>query len=89
MKVVITVTAVYDLPDNVEIKEVESEGVSYGQHININGHKLQPVIEFLEYEGKVEDSHSWGEPKEDIDGVYERLENEEYNILAIEENEEE
>ncbi|MDG5814720.1 hypothetical protein QA601_06515 [Chitinispirillales bacterium ANBcel5] len=89
MKAVITVTAVYDLPDNAKITEVEQDGVSYGQHIEINGHKLQPVIEFLEYEGKVEDSHSWGEPKEELDEVYENIETEEYTIIPLDSDEEE
>lgn len=89
MKVVITVTAVYDLPDDVEITEVSDDGVSYGQHIVFNGHQLQPVIEFLEYEGKIEDAHSWGEPKEELDEIYDNIETEEYTVIALENREEE
>ncbi|MFP4165482.1 MAG: hypothetical protein ACLFQB_09850 [Chitinispirillaceae bacterium] len=88
MKVVITVTAVYDLPDDIDVTEVTEEGVTYGQHLDLNGHKLQPVIEFLEYEGKKNDTHSWGEPQEDVDVVYDSIESEEYTVIALEEQEE-
>ena len=88
MKVVITVTAVYDLPDEVEISDVTDGEVSYGQHITYKGHQLQPVIEFLEYEGKVEDTIRWGEPKDEvIDKVYEKLDSEDYTIMALEKEE--
>ncbi len=89
MKVVITVTAVYDLPDDVELEEVSDDGVSYGQHIVYNNHKLQPVIEFLEYEGKTEDTHSWGEPKEEVDEIYDAIESEEYTVITLDKEEEE
>lgn len=89
MKVVITVTAVYDLPDDIDIADVSDEGVSYGQHIDFKGHKLQPVIEFLEYEGKKDDTHSWGEPKADVDEIYDSIEAEEYTVISLEEQEEE
>ncbi len=89
MKVVITVTAVYDLPDTAQLVDVADDGISYGQHIKIDGHKIQPVIEFLEYEGKDGDSHSWGEPKPEIDVIYEQLESEEYTIISLDGSEEE
>ncbi|MCL2689981.1 MAG: hypothetical protein FWE57_09085 [Chitinispirillia bacterium] len=88
MKVVITVTAVYDLPDDVEIEEIVDEDLSYGQHIVFNGHKLQPVIEFLEYEGKDADTHGWGEPQVEIDEVYDSILSEEYTVIALENDEE-
>jgi len=89
MKVVITVTAVYDLPDDIEIEDVTDGEVSYGEHIVFNGHKLQPVIEFLEYEGKSDDTHGWGEPKEDIDEIYDSILSEEYTVISIDEDLEE
>ncbi|MDR0306936.1 MAG: hypothetical protein LBI42_08895 [Chitinispirillales bacterium] len=88
MKVVITVTAVYDLPDDIEIEEITDGEVSYGEHIVFNGHKLQPVIEFLEYEGKEDDTHGWGEPQVDIDTVYDSILSEEYTLIALEDGEE-
>ena len=88
MKVVITVTAVYDLPDDVEIEEIVDEDLSYGQHIVFNGHKLQPVIEFLEYEGKDGDTHGWGEPQVEIDEVYDSILSEEYTVIALDNDEE-
>ncbi|MDR2728230.1 MAG: hypothetical protein LBB56_03795 [Chitinispirillales bacterium] len=88
MKVVITVTAVYDLPDDVEIEEIVDEDLSYGEHIVFNGHKLQPVIEFLEYEGKTDDTHGWGEPQVDIDEVYDSIQSEEYTLISLDEEEE-
>jgi len=85
MKLVITVTAVFNFPDDTELTEVEDEENSYGEHILFKGHKIQPIVEFLEYHGKVEDKHTWGEPDvEIIDKLYDTFETEEYSILQVE-----
>lgn len=90
MKVVMTVTAVYDIPDDAEFTEIEENGESYGRHIVINGHKIQPVVEFLEYQGKVEGTHSWGEPDEEaVNRIYDGIEDEAYSLMLVKNSDEE
>ncbi|NLW33243.1 MAG: hypothetical protein GXY77_17500 [Fibrobacter sp.] len=90
MKVVMTVTAIYDVPDNTEFVEVEEKGESYGMHIVVDGHKFQPVVEFLEYQGKVEGNHSWGEPDEEVvNRIYDGIEDEAYTLMLVKNNDEE
>jgi hypothetical protein len=88
MKVVITVTAVYDFPDDVELEDLIEGEDSLGQHIVVNGRKLQPVIDFLEYEGLEGGSHSWNDSDDEelekvLDEVYDCLESEEYTLIPV------
>jgi len=85
MKLVVTVTAVFDFPDDTKLVEVEDEETSYGEHILFKGHKIQPIVEFLEYQGRIEDNkHTWGEPApEIIDPLYNTFQSEEYSIMQV------
>jgi hypothetical protein len=84
MKAVITVTAVYDFPDDVELEDLIEGEDSLGQHIVFKGRKLQPIIDFLEYEGLDGDSHSWDESdEEELEKVYDCLDSEEYTIIPV------
>jgi hypothetical protein len=84
MKLIITVTAVFNFPENTTLVEIEDDENSYGEHILIKGHKIQPIVEFVEYQGKIHDKHTWGEPHVDIiDKLYQTFETEEYSILKI------
>lgn len=85
MKLVLTVTAVFNFDDDVSLTDVEDSDSSFGQHIVYKGHKLQPVIDFLEYEGVVDDTHSWEVPDENLnDQLYDCLQSEDYTIIDIE-----
>ena len=84
MKMVITVTAVYDFPDDVEVEDLVEGEESLGQHIVVKGHKLQPIIDFLEYDGLDGDSHSWDDSdEEELEEIYDCLESEEYTIIHV------
>ncbi len=85
MKMVITVTAVYDFPDDVDVEDLVEGEDSLGQHIVVKGHKLQPIIDFLEYDGLDGDKHSWDEADEEeqLEEIYDCLESEEYTIIQV------
>ena len=84
MKVVITVTSVYDFPDDAVIEELVEGEDSLGQHIVVDGRKLQPIVDFLEYEGLEDGKHSWDDSDvEAFDKVYDCLESEEYTIIPV------
>jgi hypothetical protein len=91
MKVVITVTAVYDFPEDVEIEDlIEGEG-SLGQHIVVEGRKFQPFIDFTEYEGIDGDNRPvTPEDEEELEEIYDAiddcLESEEYTMIEISES---
>ncbi|MDO5576926.1 MAG: hypothetical protein Q4F84_07585 [Fibrobacter sp.] len=90
MRVVMTVTAVYEVPDNAEFVEVEEKDESYGMHIVVDGHKFQPCVEFLEYQGKVDGTHSWGEPDDEvINKIYDGIEDETYSLMLLDADEDE
>lgn len=89
MKLVLTVTAVFEFTEDISIEEVSEDGESYGKHIIYKGHKIQPVIDFLEYQGKIDDTHTWEAPEEQInDELYDCLEAEEYTLIEMEKEEE-
>jgi hypothetical protein len=84
MKMVITVTAVYDFPEDVEVEDLVEGEDSLGQHIVVKGRKLQPIIDFLEYDGLDGDSHSWDESdEEELEEIYDCLDSEEYTIIQV------
>jgi hypothetical protein len=85
MKLIITLTAVCDFPDSeTTISDLQDGDSTIGEHITFKGHKIQPVIEFLEYQGKVEDTHTWGEPEEEIaNNLYDALDSERYTIIEL------
>lgn len=85
MKMVITVTAVYDFPDEVEVEDLVEGEESLGQHIVVKGRKLQPIIDFLGYDGLDGDQHTWDGTDEDelLDEIDDCLESEEYTIIQI------
>jgi len=90
MKLVLTVTAVFEFAEDISIEEVAENDDNYGKHIIYKGHKLQPVIDFLEYQGKIDDIHTWETPDEQIsDEIYDCLRSEEYTLIEIENKEEE
>lgn len=90
MKLVLTVTAVFDLGEEVTFVDINDKETDYGKHIVYKGHKIQPVIDFLEYQGKIDDTHTWEAPEEQInDELYDSLESEEYTIIEVEEENEE
>ena len=66
MKLVLTVTAVFEFAEDISIEEVAENDENYGKHIIYKGHKLQPVIDFLEYQGKIDDIHARETPAEQI-----------------------
>jgi hypothetical protein len=83
--IVVTITTVIEVGDNVKIEEIKNNN-DLGQHILINGHMLQPIIDFAEYQGIDKDgSHNWGPLEDDdigqllIDGIGD----EGYSILEI------
>jgi hypothetical protein len=81
---VITVTAVYDFPEDVEVEDLVEGEDSLGQHIVVKGRKLQPIIDFLEYDGLDGDSHSWDESDdEELEEIYDCLDSEEYTIIQV------
>jgi len=84
MRMVITVTAVYDFPDDVDVEDLVEGEDSLGQHIVVKGHKLQPIIDFLKYDGLDGDSHSWDDSEEDeLEEICDWLESEEYTIIQV------
>jgi len=86
MKVVLTVTAVYDFPDDVVVEDLIEGEESMGQHVVVNGRKLQPYIEFLEYEGlDGGEDRSWSESEDDeLDEILDdSLDSEEYTIIQL------
>jgi len=85
MKVVLTVTAVYDFPDDTEVEDLVEGEESIGQHIVVNGRKLQPYIEFLEYEGLGTEDRAWDEARDDeLDEIIDdSLDSEEYTIIQL------
>ena len=85
MKLVITVTAVYDFPDDVELENLVEGEESLGKHILINDRKFQPYIDFLEYDGIDEGSKMWTEAdEEELDGILDdSLDSEEYTIIQL------
>jgi hypothetical protein len=85
MKLVITVTAVYDFPDDVEIEDLIEGEESLGKHILINDRKFQPYIDFLEYDGIDEGAKMWTESdEEELDGILDdSLDSEEYTIIQL------
>jgi len=86
MKVVLTVTAVYDFPDDAEVEDLIEGDESIGQHIVVNGRKLQPYIEFLEYEGlDGGEDRPWSESEDDeLDEILDdSLDSEEYTIIQL------
>ncbi len=85
MKLVLTVTAVFDLSEDIGIEEIKEDNNHYGSHIIYNGHKIQPVIDFLEYQGKIDNTHTWEAPDEQInEEIYDSLISEEYTIIQLE-----
>lgn len=90
MKLVLTVTAVFDFDEDISVMDINEDNVQYGQHLIYRGHKLQPVIDFLEYQGKIEGTHTWEAPEEQIsDEFYDSLQSEEYTIIEVDEKKEE
>jgi hypothetical protein len=85
MKLVITVTAVYDFPDDVELEDLIEGEESLGKHILINDRKFQPYIDFLEYDGVEEGAQMWTESdEEELDGILDdSLDSEEYTIIQL------
>jgi hypothetical protein len=85
MKLVITVTAVYDFPDDVELEDLIEGEESLGKHILINDRKFQPYIDFLEYDGIDEGAKMWTEAdEEELDGILDdSLDSEEYTIIQL------
>jgi len=85
MKLVITVTAVYDFPDDVELENLVEGDESLGKHIIINGRKFQPYIDFLEYEGLEDGAKTWTEAdEEELDEILDdSLDSEEYTIIQL------
>jgi len=90
MKLVITVTAVYDFPDDVELENLVDGEESLGKHIIINDRKFQPYIDFLEYEGLEEGAQTWTEAdEEELDEILDdSLDSEEYTIIQLDDEEE-
>jgi hypothetical protein len=85
MKLVITVTAVYDFPDDVELENLIEGEESLGKHIIINDRKFQPYVDFLEYDGIDEGAKTWTEAdEEELDGILDdSLDSEEYTIIQL------
>jgi hypothetical protein len=85
MKLVITVTAVYDFPDDAELEDLIEGEESLGKHILINDRKFQPYIDFLEYDGIEEGAKMWTEAdEEELDGILDdSLDSEEYTIIRL------
>lgn len=83
MKVVFTVTAVYDFPDDVEIEDLVEGEDSLGKHIVVKGHKFQPIIDFLPYDedGDEDDEAAEDELQEIFEEINDHLRDEEYTII--------
>ncbi|MDR3011662.1 MAG: hypothetical protein LBU70_00400 [Chitinispirillales bacterium] len=85
MKVVFTVTAIYDFPDDVEL-----ESLIEGGHVIIDGRKFQPFMDFTEFD-EDGDKPEWerGGDEEELEEIYERLDEglvaEEYTIMRVDE----
>ena len=88
--IVLTITTVIEVGDNVKIEEIKDNS-DLGQHIHINGHMLQPIIDFTEYQGSDKDgSHNWGPLEDDDIGqlLIDGISDEGYSILEINKKEE-
>jgi hypothetical protein len=86
MKVVFTVTAVYDFPDDVDVEDLVEGEDSLGKHIVVKGHKFQPIIDFLPYdEDEDEDDDESGEDElqEIFEEINDHLRDEEYQIIKV------
>jgi len=90
MKLVMTVTAVYDFPDDVELEDLVEGEESLGKHILISGRKFQPYIDFLEYDGLDDGAKTWTETdEEELDEILDdSLDSEEYTIIRLDGDEE-
>jgi hypothetical protein len=86
MKVVFTVTAVYDFPDDVEVEDLVEGEDSLVKHIVVKGHKFQPIIDFLPYdEDEDDDDDEAGEDElqEIFEEINDHLRDEEYTIIQV------
>ncbi len=82
-KIILTVTSVIEVDDSVKIEEIKGH-IELGDHINVMGHKVQPTIHFLEYEGNKSGDDSWGPVDEDIsDSLFDGIIDEGYTIIEI------
>jgi len=89
MKVIFTVTAVYDFPDDVDVEDLVEGEDSLGKHIVVKGHKFQPIIDFLPYDESDNDSDDGlDEESDELEEIFEEindhLRDEEYTIIQFE-----
>jgi hypothetical protein len=81
MKVAITVTAVYDFPDDIDIEDIVEKNEFLGRHIVVNGRKFQPIVDFML------DEESEGDEDGELEEIYEYLEDsfvsEDYTIIEL------
>lgn len=81
--IVLTITTIIEVEDNVKIDEIKGHD-ELGMHINVNGHLLQPIVDFTEYNGADKDgSQTWGPLEDDNIGqkLFDGIINEGYTIL--------
>ena len=85
MKVVVTVTAVYELPDDIEVDGYDDGAEELGLHIVAKGRKFYPVIDFIEPESDDGDVGDDDELDEIYDNLEDSLVSEDYTIIEIDE----
>jgi hypothetical protein len=87
MRVAITVTAILDLPDEVEKKDFMGEDGTLVPHFIIKDRKFQPYINFDLIEDD-DETESWDEEaEEELDEIYDlfddSLDAEQYTIIEL------
>ncbi|MCL2218510.1 MAG: hypothetical protein FWC23_01320 [Chitinispirillia bacterium] len=83
MKVAITVTSIFDLPDGVEIKESIGEEGALTPYFIVNGREIQPYLEFAAVDEESDD---------EMEEIYEIFDDsltaEQYTVINIDGDEE-
>jgi len=83
MKVAITVTAVFDLPDEVEVEDYIGEDGALMPHFVVKDRKFRPIVEF----DIVDDDDLDESDDEELSEIYEILDDslcaEQYTIIDL------
>jgi hypothetical protein len=85
MKVAITVTAIYDFPDDIEIEDIVENDEFLGRHIVVDGRRFQPIVDFLlDEESDAAADAADGELEEIYECLEDSFVSEDYTIMELE-----
>jgi len=92
MRVAITVTAVFDLPDEVEVEDILVEGGALMPHFIVKDRRFRPYVDFDLVDDDI-DAEEWSEAEEEeIEDIYElfdeSLDAEQYTVVNLDRDDE-